>query len=55
MEGREEKPEGMADGSQRRATDRRRLNAPDIMFTTWRNKHGLLAPFGDLVAKRVKP
>ncbi|MBI5687262.1 MAG: hypothetical protein HZC54_19490 [Verrucomicrobia bacterium] len=30
-------------------------NAQGIMFTTWRNKYELLAPFGDLVTKRSKP
>lgn len=28
-------------------------NAQGIMFTTWRNKYDLLAPFGDLVTKRT--
>lgn len=27
-------------------------NAQGIMYTTWRNKYDLLAPFADLVAKR---
>ena len=30
-------------------------NAQGIMFTTWRNKYDLLAPFGNLVTKRGKP
>ncbi|MCX6909466.1 MAG: hypothetical protein NTY01_15685 [Verrucomicrobia bacterium] len=30
-------------------------NAQGIMYTTWRNKYDLLAPFGDLVTKRAKP
>ena len=30
-------------------------NAVGIMYTTWRNKYELLAPFGDLVNRRVSP
>jgi hypothetical protein len=30
-------------------------NAQGIMYTTWRNKYELLAPFGDLVTRRTGP